>query len=41
MTKLHYNDEMIRTRKVEGGVYEEKLSAKVKWFSPHPSIGVF
>lgn len=36
-----YQDEMIRKRMVDGQVHEDLLSVKVKWYSPHPSVGVF
>ena len=36
-----YNDEMIRKRNINGSIQEELLSVRVKWFSPHPSIGIF
>jgi len=32
---------MIRKRTVDGQVHEDLLSVKVKWYSPHPSVGVF
>lgn len=36
-----YNDELIRKRNVNGSYQEDLLSVRVKWLSPHPSLGVF
>lgn len=36
-----YQDEMIRKKNVNGSYQEDLLSVRVKWSSPHPSIGVF
>lgn len=32
---------MIRKRTVDGNHQEDLLSVRVKWSSPHPSLGVF
>ena len=36
-----YQDEMIRKKTVDGQVQEDLLAVQVKWYSPHPSVGVF
>ena len=38
---MFYKDEMIRKRMVDGQIQEDLLSVNVKWYSPHPSVGVF
>jgi hypothetical protein len=38
---IYYNDEMIRKKNLNGSYQEDLLSVRVKWSSPHPSIGVF
>ena len=32
---------MIRKKNVNGSYQEDLLSVRVKWSSPHPSVGVF
>jgi len=36
-----YQDEMIRKKNINGNYQEDLLSVRVKWCSPHPSVGVF
>ena len=38
---IYYMDEMIRKKNINGSYQEDLLSVRVKWSSPHPSVGVF
>jgi hypothetical protein len=38
---IYYQDEIIRKKNINGNYQEDLLSVRVKWSSPHPSVGVF
>jgi hypothetical protein len=41
LTEMIYQEEVVRKISDENSVYEQVITAKVAWFTPHPSICCF